>query len=159
MGVTQQVPIDERHVYSELYLINRIKTLLGGRAAEELVFDHHTTGASNDLMAATEIANRMVCEWGMNVMVGPLSYLDAPSGFLGNVSIAKKYSEQTAQLIDGEMHKLIEKCYGETLALLQKNNKLLHKLAEVLLVHETVDAEELDIVISCVITHTEENKS
>lgn len=153
MGVTQQVPLDDRHVYSEEYLINRIKILLGGRVAEELVFDQYTTGARNDLMAATEIATKMVCEWGMNVMLGPLSYMDIQSGFLANLSSHKKYSEQTAQMIDSEIRKLIEKCYAETLALLKKNNKLLHKLAEVLLIHETVDAEELDIVISCV-SHT-----
>ncbi len=149
LGLTQQLPLDERHTYSTLYLENRIKTLFGGRAAEEIVFNQRTTGASNDLLSATEIATRMVCEWGMNDTIGPLSIVSTQEGFLGGTSTARSYSEKTAQEIDRQVKELLDRCYQETLDMLKANNEFLHKLAEVLLVHETIDAEEVDIVLKC----------
>jgi len=153
LGLTQQLPMDDRHVYSREYIVNRIKTLMGGRAAEEIVFDRRTTGASNDIAAATDLAYRMVCEWGMSDELGPLAYLGAQDEFLGGLSARRSVSEKTAQDIDGEVKGLVERCYRETVDILRQHNTLLHKLAEVLLLHETIDAEELDLVVGCVITN------
>ena len=149
LGLTQQLPLDERHTYSTLYLENRIKTLFGGRAAEEIVFNQRTTGASNDLLSATEIATRMVCEWGMNDTIGPLAITSTQEGFLGGTSTSRSHSEQTAREIDRQVKELLDRCYEETMDLLKTNNEFLHRLAEVLLVHETIDAEEVDIVLKC----------
>ncbi|HID02114.1 MAG TPA: cell division protein FtsH, partial [Desulfobacterales bacterium] len=155
LGLTQQLPIDDRHTYSKMYLLNRIKILMGGRVAEEIVFDHQTTGASNDLIGATEIATRLVCEFGMSSTIGPIAYMQEQGGFLGGGSSMKPYSEKTAERIDNEIKRVIEQCYVETKELLTNNNKFLHKLAEALLVNETVDGEEFDIVHHCYINEKE----
>lgn len=154
LGLTQQLPMDDRHVYSREYVVNRIKTLMGGRAAEEIVFDRRTTGASNDIAAATDLAYRMVCEWGMSDELAPLAYQRAQESFLGGSTIGRSISEKTAQDIDNEVKGLVERCYRETVDLLREHNALLHKLAEVLLLHETIDSEELDLVVGCVLAHT-----
>lgn len=155
LGLTQQLPIDDRHTYSKEYLLNRIKILMGGRVSEEIVFDHQTTGASNDLIGATEIATRLVCEFGMSSTIGPIAYMQEQGGFLGGGSSMKPYSEKTAERIDNEIKRVIEQCYVETKELLTNNNKFLHKLAEALLVNETVDGEEFDIVHHCYINEKE----
>lgn len=149
LGLTQQLPLDDRYTYSRNYLINRIKILMGGRVAEEIVFGHQTTGASNDILTATDIANRLVCEFGMSQAIGPVAYIQEQGGFLGGSTITKPYSEKTAENIDREIKRIIEECYQETVELLTENNKFLHKLAEALLVNETVDGEEMDIVHYC----------
>ncbi|NOQ45214.1 MAG: cell division protein FtsH, partial [Desulfobulbaceae bacterium] len=151
LGLTQQLPIDDRLTYSKEYILNRIKILMGGRIAEEQIFGRLTTGASNDILSATEIATRLICEWGMSDTIGPVAYLQEQAGFLGGQSHAKAYSEQTAVAIDTEVKRVIEDCYEETRQLLKQHNKFLHKLAETLLVNETVDAEEVDIVLNCYI--------
>ncbi|MCK5069427.1 MAG: cell division protein FtsH, partial [Desulfocapsa sp.] len=151
LGLTQQLPLDDRYTYSREYLVSRIKILLGGRIAEELVFNHQTTGASNDIVGATDIASRLVCEFGMSSIIGPIAYRQEQEGFLGSVSTTKPYSEKTAERIDNEITRVIEQCYVETKELLIKNNKFLHKLAEALLVNETVDGEEFEIVHQCYI--------
>ena len=151
LGLTQQVPLDDRYTYSREYLINRIKILLGGRIAEEIVFNHQTTGASNDIVSATDIASRLVCEFGMSPVIGPIAYSQEEDGFLGGSTTSKPYSEKTAERIDQEVKALIEQCYNETFELLTNNNKFLHKLAEALLVNETVDSEEFEIVHQCYI--------
>ncbi len=149
LGLTQQVPLDDRHTYSREYIINRIKILMGGRIAEEIVFGHQTTGASNDIVTATDIAGRFVCEFGMSAAIGPIAYSQEQDGFLGGTSSSKPYSEKTAERIDNEIKDLIDQCYNETHTLLTANNKFLHKLAEALLVNETVDGEEFEIVHQC----------
>ncbi len=149
MGITQQLPLDERRTYSRRYLINRIKILLGGRAAEEIVLNQRTTGAVNDLQMATEIATKMVCEWGMSDKVGPLTYAQEEGGFLGGHLLQKTFSEETARAIDREIKTLVEDCYKEALKLLRQKVRLLHMLAEILLMDETIDAEELDIIFNC----------
>lgn len=159
LGLTQQLPLDDRLTYSKEYILNRIKILMGGRVAEEQIFGRLTTGASNDILSATEIANRLVCEWGMSDVVGPVAYVQQDGGFLGGGSMAKAHSEQTAETIDTEVKRIIADCYEETDRLLRENNKFLHKLAEALLVNETVDAEEFEIVFHCYINEVkaEEN--
>jgi cell division protease FtsH len=159
LGLTQQLPIDDRHTYSKKYLLNRIKILMGGRVAEEIIFDHQTTGASNDLISATEIATRLVCEFGMSSSIGPIAYMQEQGDFLGGGSTMKPYSEKTAERIDNEIKNVIEQCYTETNELLTQNNKFLHKLAEALLVNETVDGEEFDIVHHCYMNEREIEKN
>ena len=149
MGITQQLPLDERRTYSKEYLVNRIKTLLGGRAAEEIVLGQQTTGAVNDLLRATEIATKMVCEWGMSDTLGPLAYAQEEGGYLGGHLVRKGFSEETAKAIDREVKKLVDDCYRDALGILRKKIKLLHMLAEILLMDETIDAEELDIIFEC----------
>jgi cell division protease FtsH len=149
LGLTQQMPLDDRYTYSKEYILNRIKILMGGRVAEELIFGRLTTGASNDILSATEIATRLICEWGMNATIGPVAHMHDQGGFLGGSSTMKPYSEQTAQRIDREIKKTIEACHAETRQLLMDNNKFLHTLAEALLINETIDAEEMSIVYHC----------
>ena len=149
LGVTQQLPLDDRLTYSSEYILNRITILMGGRAAEDQIFGRMTTGASNDILSATEIANRLVCEWGMSDLVGPVAYSQSEGGFLGGASMAKAHSEQTAQTIDKEVKRIVTECYQEAHSLIRENNKFLHKLAEALLVNETVDFEEMEIVFHC----------
>ncbi len=146
MGITQHLPIVDQHAYSREYLVNRIKTLLGGRVAETLVFNRLTTGASNDITMATEIATRLVCEWGMSASIGPISYRQENESFLNQSSNSKPYSEVTAEKIDSEITSVISECYDESEKILRKHNKFLHKFAEALLINETMDAEEVDIV-------------
>jgi cell division protease FtsH len=149
MGMTQQTPLDDRHSYSMIYLTNRVKILLGGRAAEEIVFKQYTTGAANDLQNATEIANKMICEWGMSEVLGPLAYSKADESFLGGTSIKRAYGEETAKAIDTEIKRLVIECYKDAVSILTERIEFLHKLAEVLLIHETIDAEEVEIIVNC----------
>jgi len=149
MGVTQQVPLRDHHSYSREYLLNRIKILLGGRTSEELVFNQFTTGASNDLQQATEIATRMVCEWGMSEVLGPRAYASEGGGFLKQEAVRKNVSEETAENIDREINKIIEQCYQEAVIILEGKIDHLHKLAEVLLREETVDAQDVEIILEC----------
>lgn len=149
MGVTQQVPLSDHHSYSKEYLLNRIKIALGGRTAEELVFNQYTTGASNDLQQATEIATKMVCEWGMSDVMGPRAYVTEHRGFLEGDAVRRSFSEETAKNIDREINKIIEQCYQEAVIILEGKMNYLHKLAEVLLEQETIDAESIDIIVGC----------
>jgi cell division protease FtsH len=146
MGLTQQVALDERLTYSREYLVNRIVILMGGRAAEALVFNRLTTGASNDIVQATEIAVRLVGEWGMSSALGPVNYRGNSEGFLGGIAQGRAHSEMIACRIDREINQLIGGCYDQAAALLSKHNRFLHKFAEALLLNETMDAEEVDIV-------------
>ncbi|MBI5557122.1 MAG: ATP-dependent metallopeptidase FtsH/Yme1/Tma family protein [Deltaproteobacteria bacterium] len=149
LGLTQQLPLDDRHSYSREYLRSRVMTLLGGRTAEEIVFNQFTTGASNDLQSATEIATRMVCEWGMSDLLGPRAYVIADQSFLQTGAVKRTYSEETAKAIDQEINKIIEDCYQETMIILEGKIAYLHKLAEILLEAETIDAEEVNIILKC----------
>jgi len=146
LGLTQQLPLGERYTYSREYLENRIKILMGGRVAEELIFHRLTTGASNDLISATDIARRIICEWGMSPALGFIAYSQEQDSFLGGTTVTKPYSEQTAEKIDSEVKRVLDECYFETREILQKHNKFLHSLSEILLIHETMDSEEVDIV-------------
>jgi len=149
LGLTQQVPVEERYTYSQEYLMNRIKILLGGRVAEKIVFNHLSTGASNDIASATDFATRLVCEWGMSGVLGSTVYRRQQHQFLGDIETKGQYSETTAREIDLEIRRIINSCYTETEKLLRSHNKLIHELAELLLINETIDAEEMDIVMHC----------
>jgi cell division protease FtsH len=151
LGLTQQVPIEERYTYSLMYLLNRIKVLLGGRIAEKIVFNHLSTGAANDIAGATDIAMRLVCEWGMSSAIGSTVYRRKQQQFLGTVETSGNFSDVTAREIDLEVRRIINDCYAETEKLLRSHNRLIHELAEVLLINETIDAEEMEIVMHCYI--------
>jgi cell division protease FtsH len=149
LGVTQQLPIDERHNYPKEYLITNITTLMGGRAAEGLVLKRFTTGAGNDIEKATELARKMVCEWGMSDSLGPLAFGQKEEQiFLGReISQHRDYSEKTAQEIDREIRGIVTGCYERAEQVLKKNIKRLHALAKTLLERESLTGEEIDQII------------
>ncbi len=150
LGLTLQLPIDERHTYSKDYLVNNIAVLMGGRAAEEIVLKHMTTGAGNDIERATEIARKMVCEWGMSEKLGPLTFGKKEEHiFLGKEMAQRRdFSEQTANDIDEEIKKVVMENYSRAKKLLEDSIEVLHKLANLLLEKEVLDGAEVDAVIS-----------
>ena len=149
LGITQQLPIDERHTYPREYLMDNITILLGGRAAEELVLNHQTTGAGNDIERVTEIARKMVCEWGMSEKLGPLNYGKKEEHiFLGKeIQRQKDYSEGTAREIDGELRRIVTNCFDRARRILRDNNDILHAIARNLLEKEVLDGQEIDRII------------
>ncbi|MDR2017883.1 MAG: ATP-dependent zinc metalloprotease FtsH [Syntrophobacterales bacterium] len=149
LGITQQLPIDERHTYSRSYLIDNITILLGGRAAEELVLNHKTTGAGNDIDRATEIARKMVCEWGMSEKLGPLNYGKKEEHiFLGReIAQHRDFSESTAQDIDEELRRIVMDCFERAKAILYNNMNALHAIANRLLEKEVLDGQEIESLI------------
>jgi len=149
LGLTQQLPIDERHTYSKDYLLNSISILLGGRVAEELVIGQLTTGSGNDIERATKIARKMVCEWGMSDKLGPLNYgKNEEHIFLGReIARHRDFSEQTAQGIDEELKELVDRCYTRAKDIISKHIGSLHALANKLLEKEVLDGLEIDIII------------
>jgi cell division protease FtsH len=149
MGLTQQLPIDDHLTYRRSYLLSRIKILLGGRVAEEGIFGCLTTGASNDIQAATSIAYRLVCEFGMSERLGPVARVNIGAGDSGLPGDHWQQSQQTLREIDMEILRVIKSCYEAARELIESNNDFLHMLAESLLAHETLDGEEVDIIHRC----------
>lgn len=149
LGVTTQLPIDEKHTYSKAYIEANIAVLFGGRAAEMLIFNEFNTGASNDIQRATDLARKMVCEWGMSETLGPVNYGKKDEEiFLGReIQKHRDYSEKTAIEIDDEVNKIISKGMKRAETLLKENINILHKLSEALLEREILDAEEIDTII------------
>ncbi len=149
LGVTQQLPIDDKYTYSKDYLLKALAILLGGRAAEEIALNHTTTGAGNDLERATELARKMVTEWGMSEKLGPLTFgKKVEQIFLGReIAQHKDYSEKTAVDIDEEVKRIILDAYGTAKSLLTENRDLLEMLAKELLEKETLDGSEIDALI------------
>jgi cell division protease FtsH len=149
LGVTQQLPEDDRHTYSSNYLQSQLAVLMGGRAAEEVFLNHVTTGAGNDIERATELARKMVCEWGMSEKLGPLTYGQKDEQiFLGKeLGRHKDYSEQTAESIDSEIHDLVTVAYQNARKIIEDNRDALTRIAEALLERETVDAKEIEALI------------
>jgi len=149
LGVTQQLPIEDKYTLSRTSLNATIMVLLGGRAAEELVFGERTSGAGNDLERVTEIARKMVCEWGMSEKVGPITFGKGDEQiFLGKeLSRPKDYSEETAVEIDNEIKRIVNDNYTKAKACLDENIDLLHRLTEVLLDKEVIDGKELDNLV------------
>jgi len=150
LGLTQQLPIDEKHTYPRDYLLNNLVILFGGRVAEELVLNHMTTGAGNDIEKATDLARRMVCEWGMSEKLGPMTFGKKEEEiFLGRDFTQKvDYSESTAIEIDAEVRRIIQESYHKAKDLLKTNLRLLHKVAENLLEKEVLDGSEIDAIVS-----------
>jgi cell division protease FtsH len=149
LGLTQQLPMDEKHTYPREYLLNNLVILFGGRVAEELVLNHMTTGAGNDIEKATDLARRMVCEWGMSEKLGPMTFGKKEEEiFLGRDFTQKvDYSESTAIEIDAEVRRIIQDSYHKAKELLKTNLRLLHKVAESLLEKEVLDGSEIDAIV------------
>jgi len=149
MGLTQFLPIDDKHNYSRDYLMAQITVLLGGRVAEKIATNNITTGASNDLERATELAQKMVCEWGMSDIIGPLTFgkKEEPV-FLGHeIAQHQDYSENTAQRIDEEIERIVTDNYARAEKLLTENKQKLLEIAEALLAQETLDADQIRKII------------
>ncbi len=149
LGLTHYLPIDERHTMSREYLETRLVHLMGGRVAEKIKFDHLTTGAGNDLKQATNLARKMVCDWGMSEKIGPLSFGSKDDEiFLGRDFARKRdYSEATAEEIDTEVRRIVLEAEKKASDLLTKNTAKLEKLAEVLLEKEILDGSEIDEIL------------
>ncbi len=149
LGVTSYLPIDEKHTYSKEYLEAVITYALGGRAAEKIVFGHYTTGAGNDIEKATNIARKMVCEWGMSDKLGPMSYgAKEEEIFLGReIQKHRDYSEKTAIDIDEEIRVIINQAMNRSEKILRDNIGLLHSLSKELLEREILDSDEIERII------------
>ena len=146
LGLTMQIPIEDKYMMSRDYLLKTINILLAGRAAEEIIFNERTTGAGNDLERASEIARKMVTEWGMSEKVGPIR-LTKKEGevFLGKeMSTGSQLSPTTSEIIDSEIKSIIVNANNEAVSLLKENEKFLHDLANLLLEQEVVDSKELN---------------
>ena len=149
LGITQQLPIDEKHTYPKDYLLNNIAIMMGGRVAEELVLNSQTTGAGNDIERSTEIARKMVCEWGMSEKLGPLTFGKKEEQiFLGReFAQHRDYSEETACLIDNEIRDIVTKGHERAREIIQTNIAILHNLANTLLEREVLDGNQIDAIV------------
>jgi cell division protease FtsH len=143
-----QLPIDDKHTYTRHYLESQLAIMMGGRAAEELFLHHVTTGAGNDIEQATEVARRMVCEWGMSDL-GPLAFgKNQQEIFLGrDLTTSRDFSEDTAIKIDQEVKKFITSAYQRAEQVLTTNREVLTRIAEALLVREVLDVNEVNLLI------------
>jgi len=149
LGVTMQLPTDDRHNYSKDFLYNNLAILMGGRVAEELVLNHVTTGAGNDIERATDLARKMVCEWGMSEKLGPLTFgRKEEEIFLGReIATKRDFSDQIALDIDLEIRRLVTENYERAKRILTENMVSLKALAEALLEKEVLDAPEIDAIL------------
>jgi len=153
LGVTMQLPIEDKHSYTKESLLDRIAVLMGGRAAEEIIFNSMTTGAGNDIERATEIARKMVCEWGMSDKLGPVTFgKKDESIFLGrDMATHKNYSEATAVEIDTEIRRIVDQNYTRVIRLLSDHVELLHRLSKELIEKENLTGEEVERIVKAVV--------
>jgi cell division protease FtsH len=148
LGVTEQLPVDERHLYSEGYLRDSLAVRMGGRAAELLVFGEGSTGASNDLAGATDLATRMVREFGMSPVLGPVGFASGSPMYLGTEQVrSRPYAEATQRVIDEEVSKLLREAEARAAELLGAHRDALDRLTELLLERETVDGTDVDEIL------------
>jgi len=150
LGVTSMLPMDEKHNYTKSYCQTVLKHILGGRAAENIIFNQYTTGAGNDIEKATQLARKMVCEWGMSEELGPITFGKKNEEiFLGReISQHRDFSERTAIKIDAEVRRIVTEAEKESIRLLRENIDILKKLAEALLEKEILTSEEIDKIIN-----------
>jgi cell division protease FtsH len=150
LGLTQTMPEEDRFNLTREQIVAHIRHAMGGRAAEKLVFEYFSTGASNDLKQATEMARRMVCQYGMSEKIGPVSLGDADHDvFLGRDFVQRKdYSERKAQEIDEEVTRILSELYEEALTLLRDNREMLDRISDALLERETLEGHELKLLIA-----------
>jgi len=150
LGVTQQLPTEEKHAYPREYLLNNLSIYMGGRASEELIFKDPTTGAGNDIERATELARKMVCEWGMSERMGPLAFgKQEEQIFLGReIAQHKDYSEVTAIAIDEEIKRMVTNGYETAKSTLATNIQTLHAIAQALIEREELSADEIDRIVA-----------
>ena len=147
LGVTSMIPLEDRYSYVKEYCLAALRMMMGGRAAEEVMFGQFSSGAAGDLKSATELAHRMVCQWGMSEM-GPISFGSNAEVFLGRDFMRERdFSEETASAIDKAIHKLLEEAYGDAKKMLVEHKDILIALSEQLFERETLDAEEIDDLI------------
>ena len=148
LGLTMQLPIDDKHTYTKTYLEGTLTVLMGGRCAEEIFLGHITTGAGNDIERATDIARKMVCDWGMSSL-GPLAYGKKEEAiFLGReIAQHRDYSEDTAIRIDREVHGIVTASYNNAHSVLENNREVLERIALALLDREVLDATELKLLM------------
>jgi cell division protease FtsH len=148
LGVTQQLPVDERHLYRQDYIEDSLVVRMGGRVAEELVFGVISTGANNDLVGSTELARKMVSEWGMSIRVGPMAWGSSGQVFLGEDLIhTRDYSDETARVIDEETERILRVQEERCRETLRQHRKGLDLVARALLEHETIDGAEVTRLI------------
>ncbi|KMQ50020.1 Cell division protein FtsH [Chitinispirillum alkaliphilum] len=150
LGATEQIPDTDRHNFNRRYLLSRISVALGGRVSEKLVFDELTSGAAQDLKYVTQLARRMVCQWGMSEKIGPATFSQGEEHqFLGRELMQQKdFSEHTARVIDEEVQKIIAEQEKKTIQVLTENRKKLDSLAEALIEHETLENGDVDKILS-----------
>lgn len=150
LGLTTYLPIDEKHSYSRAYLEARLVHLMGGREAEKIIFNETTTGAGNDIERATDLARKMVCEWGMSDIMGPITFGQKQEEiFLGReIAQHRDYSERTAQEIDAEVRRIVMEASHRAHDILQSNVDKLHLIAKALLEKEILDGYEIDMIVS-----------
>jgi cell division protease FtsH len=148
LGITMQLPIDDKHNYSKVYCEDQLAIMMGGRIAEELYLNQMTTGASNDIERATEMARKMVCEWGMSEL-GPLSFGKKEEQiFLGReISQHRDYSEETAIRIDAEVKQIISTAYSRAKVIIEAHSNGMVRVAEALLEREGLDGAEVKLLI------------
>ncbi|MEE9529964.1 MAG: ATP-dependent zinc metalloprotease FtsH [Syntrophobacteria bacterium] len=149
LGMTMTLPIEDRYSYDEDYMKNTLAKLMGGRVAEELVFNHKTSGASDDIEKATTIARKMVTVYGMSDSMGPIAFGQKEEAiFLGReIAQHRDYSEKTAIRIDEEVQRIVDEAYSTAKGILREHEDLLHKIAETLIEKETLDGKEIDAII------------
>lgn len=149
LGVTMYTPLDDRYNYSKEYLLTRLVTALGGRAAEQVVFNRVTTGAENDLQRVTSIARQMIMRWGMSERLGTVSYSTRESPFMsgGDTGVSTDYSEDTAELIDDEVQVIVRSCYDRAINLLTTYRSTLDSIAQELRRQETIDIKRLHAIM------------
>ena len=150
LGLTQTLPIDEKHNYSKTYCLASLRRLLGGRAAEKIVFHELSTGAGDDIKRATELARKMVCEWGMSEALGPMTFGEKREEiFLGReIAQHRDYSEKTAQLIDQEIRELISEALQDVEKMMSTHIDHLHTLAQALLEKEMLDGQAIEEILN-----------
>jgi cell division protease FtsH len=149
LGVTSYLPLEDRYTYDKKYLIAMITYAMGGRAAEEIIFNEISSGAGNDIERATDLARKMVCEWGMSENLGPINYGHAGHEvFLGReMSQGRDYSEETAMKIDNEIRQIVNQCMANAKKILIENIDTLHRLSKALVEREVLDADEIEKLI------------
>jgi cell division protease FtsH len=149
LGVTQQLPVDEKHIYRQDYIEDSLVVRMGGRCAEELVFGVISTGANNDLVGSTELARKMVSEWGMSSRVGPMAWSSSGEVFLGEDLLhSRNYSDETARVIDEEVERILRDQEDRCRVTLREHRNGLDLVARALLEHETIDGSEVTRLIN-----------
>ncbi len=149
LGLTMHLPKEERHLHNREYWLNQITILFGGHVAEKIKFGQVTTGSSNDIERATDIARRMVCEWGMSETLGPLAFGKKTEQIFLAREIAqhRDYSEETAQLIDKEVHDIVTSCRDRAIKLIEENMDKFELIATNLIERETLNAQEIELLM------------
>jgi cell division protease FtsH len=149
LGITAQIPEDEKHNYQKKYLLGRLDILMGGRCSEILIFNDTSTGAGNDIATATDISRKMVCEWGMSEIIGPLTFgKKSEEIFLGReISHARDYSDEISQIIDEEITSFVKNAEKNATNILTKHLEKLHRIANALLEYESISGNEMDQII------------